>query len=195
MPYYNRGSTWVSGHYRDGYWVSGHWRGGTMVWRDQSDAPSPPPTPGTVTAWAESRDCCWLTRCPNCKDPVYFVRHNGGSVWFDPPLGYPWYKHECVASRRHNPQTISEAIDLLPKWNRTPVLIGVVTTTVVKVHKQRARLTIKHGDNELYEREVLTSVDATKLVGTLIVVAKDHEGSEYLYWGEDFPQRGRGITS
>jgi hypothetical protein len=25
---------------------------------------------------------------------VYFVRHNGGSVWFD-SLGWPWEKHPC----------------------------------------------------------------------------------------------------
>ncbi|MGY4878984.1 OST-HTH/LOTUS domain-containing protein [Vreelandella aquamarina] len=34
-----------------------------------------------------------LTRCPICKSEVYFIRHNGGSVWLDPPLCPPWYKH------------------------------------------------------------------------------------------------------
>ena len=34
------------------------------------------------------------TSCPICGDAVFFVRHNGGSVWFD-TLGYPWSKHSC----------------------------------------------------------------------------------------------------
>lgn len=34
------------------------------------------------------------TRCPRCSRMVYFVRHNGGSVWFD-ELGLPWPKHPC----------------------------------------------------------------------------------------------------
>ena len=32
--------------------------------------------------------------CPKCKKPVFFIRHNGGSVWVD-SLGWPWPKHEC----------------------------------------------------------------------------------------------------
>ena len=30
---------------------------------------------------------------PGCGEQVYFIRHNGGSVWVDPPLGWPWPKH------------------------------------------------------------------------------------------------------
>jgi phage FluMu protein Com len=32
--------------------------------------------------------------CPKCRRLVYFVRHNGGSVWLD-ELGQPWPKHPC----------------------------------------------------------------------------------------------------
>jgi hypothetical protein len=34
------------------------------------------------------------TSCPVCSADVFFVRHNGGSVWFD-ELGPPWEKHPC----------------------------------------------------------------------------------------------------
>ncbi len=34
------------------------------------------------------------TTCPECEALVYFVRHNGGSVWLD-DLGQPWPKHPC----------------------------------------------------------------------------------------------------
>lgn len=39
---------------------------------------------------------CFQTNCPKCTDPVFFIRHNGGCVWVDPPLGWPWWKHECM---------------------------------------------------------------------------------------------------
>lgn len=39
---------------------------------------------------------CFRTSCPECNKPVYFLRHNGGSVWLNPPLGYPWPKHPCL---------------------------------------------------------------------------------------------------
>ncbi|MDX5976221.1 OST-HTH/LOTUS domain-containing protein [Vreelandella alkaliphila] len=36
-----------------------------------------------------------LTQCPICKSDVAFIKHNGGAVWLDLPLGPPWYKHAC----------------------------------------------------------------------------------------------------
>ena len=39
--------------------------------------------------------CCRLSACPICGRDAYFVRSNGGAVWFDPPLGPPWPKHGC----------------------------------------------------------------------------------------------------
>ncbi|WP_155737499.1 hypothetical protein [Agrobacterium tumefaciens] len=38
-------------------------------------------------------------RCPVCKEHVFFfAAHNGGRVFFDPPLGPPWPKHPCTIS-------------------------------------------------------------------------------------------------
>jgi hypothetical protein len=37
---------------------------------------------------------CFATKCDKCGRDVFFIRHNGGSVWIDPPLGPPWNKHE-----------------------------------------------------------------------------------------------------
>jgi hypothetical protein len=39
-------------------------------------------------------DVCHPTICPECQSEVYFIRHNGGSVWVD-ELGWPWPKHDC----------------------------------------------------------------------------------------------------
>src|SRR4051812_4220020 len=45
--------------------------------------------------YSESTDgFCRATICPTCGGEVFFVRHNGGSVWFD-ELGWPWPKHGC----------------------------------------------------------------------------------------------------
>lgn len=36
-------------------------------------------------------------RCPKCHERVFFfAAHNGGRVFFDPPLGPPWDKHPCT---------------------------------------------------------------------------------------------------
>jgi hypothetical protein len=42
----------------------------------------------------ESSDFCHKTDCPRCGGPVFFIRHNDGSVWVD-ELGWPWPKHGC----------------------------------------------------------------------------------------------------
>jgi hypothetical protein len=34
------------------------------------------------------------TKCPRCEANVFFLRHNGGSVWLE-SLGWPWPKHPC----------------------------------------------------------------------------------------------------
>jgi hypothetical protein len=41
-------------------------------------------------------DFCRPTTCPHCKQKVFFIRHNGGSVWVE-ELGWPWPKHEHFA--------------------------------------------------------------------------------------------------
>src|ERR1035441_499188 len=43
--------------------------------------------------WRE-RDFTRPTQCPECGKDVFFIRHNGGSVWAD-ELGWPWPIHPC----------------------------------------------------------------------------------------------------
>ena len=49
---------------------------------------------GGVACWSDPIEFCRPTICAYCGAFVYFVRHNGGSAWFD-ELGYPWPKHDC----------------------------------------------------------------------------------------------------
>ncbi len=44
-------------------------------------------------------DFCTPTTCPKCNQEVFFIRHNGGSVWVD-SLGWPWPKHPCMDSAK-----------------------------------------------------------------------------------------------
>ena len=84
-------------------WCSGGWRGG---WRSsfRGDFDSPPggssggiSNPYTVVEKScDDTECCYPTKCSICGASVFFVRHNGGSVWFD-HLGKPWPKHSCFS--------------------------------------------------------------------------------------------------
>lgn len=53
------------------------------------------------------RDRAASTTCPTCHEKVFFVRHNGGSVWFD-TLGEPWAKHECFAQDKKSSKELDE---------------------------------------------------------------------------------------
>ena len=45
-------------------------------------------------AWQHRESFAAPATCPKCESSVYFIRHNGGSVWVD-ELGWPWSKHSC----------------------------------------------------------------------------------------------------
>lgn len=84
---------WRAGHYRTSvngarYWVDGH-----MVVREDWSRYSSL-TPSFFRWQWGGEDLSRTTTCPRCGAAVYFVRHNGGSVWLD-DLGYPWPKHPC----------------------------------------------------------------------------------------------------
>ncbi|CAM3467938.1 OST-HTH/LOTUS domain protein [Halomonas lysinitropha] len=49
----------------------------------------------SLTTYSDTETDNRATTCPKCGSNVFFIRHNGGSVWLDPPLSPPWYKHPC----------------------------------------------------------------------------------------------------
>jgi hypothetical protein len=66
---------------------------------------------GSCARHSESTDVKSTTRlinCPMCQGEVFFIRHNGGSVWVD-ELGHPWPKHHCFLQR----ETQKDALDIL----------------------------------------------------------------------------------
>jgi hypothetical protein len=85
------------------------------------------PAAGTRTAW-DGDGCCCPTTCPMCGASVYFVRHNGGSVWFD-SLGKPWPKHSCFFDDGYGLRLRTRLAQ--PSEGTTASRFGVVTETVV----------------------------------------------------------------
>jgi hypothetical protein len=78
-----------------GFGGDGHLGSGDWQWSFQHSIG------GTPAHWihddARFFDCgSWLepSPCPRCGALVFFVRHNGGSMYFD-ELGWPWPKHAC----------------------------------------------------------------------------------------------------
>lgn len=59
--------------------------------------------------WHE-RDYTRPSTCPECGDDVFFIRHNGGCVWVDPPLGWPWPKHGCFDKPNSDTNTFARWI-------------------------------------------------------------------------------------
>ncbi|MGZ8218952.1 hypothetical protein [Methylomagnum sp.] len=80
---------------------------------------------------------CFCTTCPECGEKVFFVRYNGGSVWLDPPLGYPWYKHACFSDEISNltPKlSLAASHNYLSSHNsekqsKSNLIIGIVKST------------------------------------------------------------------
>ena len=115
---------------------------------------------------------CRPTNCPRCGDEVFFIRHNGGSVWIEPPLGSPWEKHGCM----YDGDTLVRRSlgPLIGKKRRAD--FGGTDETYLAVVKfveasanQKATLAktiIPSGDSIL----ILLKGDARRLVGELIIV-------------------------
>lgn len=108
---HKRNGTFVKGHLRNGIWVRPHARSGSFVHDSQHALNATPSTSNSAHSYRPPQfeitqaphwfpqkleDVCGNTACPQCGASVFFIRHNGGSVWLD-DLGWPWPKHSCFA--------------------------------------------------------------------------------------------------
>ena len=81
--------------YIDGRCKPIHQGGGWHCSGSDSDTTSSQVRSSGVRDWAlRNESLCRSTTCPECGQDVFFIRHNGGSVWVD-ELGWPWPKHAC----------------------------------------------------------------------------------------------------
>jgi hypothetical protein len=105
--------------------------GGEIIFRYLNGVVTPIHVSGFCAAddnylvYEHADDCCRPTTCPKCGAPVYFVRHNGGAVWFD-ELGYPWPKHPCFDDEAFPHAWLTQQAESRGPL-RLPLLTGVVT--------------------------------------------------------------------
>jgi len=115
---------------------------------------------------------CFSTDCPECEEEVYFLRHNGGSVWIDPPLGMPWYKHQCFDDGQSSEQRSSLELSYgitenIPNGKSKRLVIGVTKSTYVDYSKEYTDVILVTARNE--SREIKVKNNAGFLLGKLCV--------------------------
>ena len=125
---------------------------------------------------------CRKTSCPKCRGDVYFIRHNGGSVWIEPPLGPPWERHPCFESadtKVHSIAPVSaELVDQLGEHEG--LVTGVVRTCEVSKDRQQTIFEIVIGEDEALS--ILVKGGADALLGQLVII---HPADRHLYWAAE----------
>ena len=96
----------------------------------------------------KKKDSLYATSCPKCNDPVYFLRHNGGSTWLD-AIPYPWPKHACFL----------EQSDPIPEAWQHPI------ATAVNTNRQNRH---RHGDRKAHHCASRIKRSRFRLWGDLI---------------------------
>jgi hypothetical protein len=109
-------------------------------------------------------DYCRPTNCPRCGCSVFFIRHNGGSVWVD-ELGWPWPKHACFdneASREYG-----RLVGLSTRF-ATPTA-GVVTSVESLPSSQGLVLGIRTPEGHDYVWLIRSDTPPPSVVGSLVL--------------------------
>jgi hypothetical protein len=165
MPICSRCGSEIEFRYIDGRCVPLHLYGGGCSGSARSDVHD-------YAGYSRSKEsCCFLTSCPECGCEVYFIRHNGGSVWIDPPLGPPWYKHPCmdntyVAAKGIRSPVVTETA-LAKFGQRDGLLIGIVKEAEVSPTKRFSLINIEAGKDK--NIVLLIKNNAGFLVGHLVL--------------------------
>ena len=88
-------------------------------------------------------DFCKPTKCPTCNADVFFIKHNGGTVWVE-SLGHPWPKHPCQKSKGY--RDITKLYDKFKNDNNLKLGLVVCTKTVPNINNN-TYVAIKMNDN------------------------------------------------
>lgn len=126
------------------------------------------------TTWSyRDDDFCRPTTCPVCGASVFFVRHNGGSVWFD-DLGWPWPKHACF----DDDSTGSQLRASLTRFSTPslPAVFGVVIETVASTPGEGGRIVVRCSDGTIIDERFKTPLDLRRIVGRLVRVERSDDG-------------------
>lgn len=128
---------------------------------------------GETSRWgrAEANEsACFLTNCPEgCGAKVLFIRHNGGSVWIDPPPGWPWYKHPCMyPDEAKAASRLALTVDAFGKSpaSTADLILAVATAIEFSIDWSEWRLISDERD----EWRLHTNGDCRSFVGRLVVL-------------------------
>jgi len=128
---------------------------------------------GSVSRWGRSEaaeSACFKTLCPKgCGADVFFIRHNGGSVWVDPPLGWPWDKHGCMypdEPKARRKSALGTFVFDEPDFSNPDLILAVAMEIEFSIDWSEWRLISGEHD----EWRLHTNGDCRFLVGELIVL-------------------------
>ena len=84
----------------------------------------------------------WPTKCPGCRESVFFFRCDHGSGVFFDALGQPWSIHDCGTSWtrklvRRKDESGAITVEILPGITARRPPEGTIDTSVVSIAKQR----------------------------------------------------------
>ena len=151
-----------------GWGGTGHAGKSPGGWSSQSDII----VNGSSIMWRCYADgFCKPSTCRVCGASVFFVRHNGGSVWFD-ALGKPWPKHGCFDTH-----DVQQATERLAKsaLNVTSPLYGLVVEVEMAVTDSLDRIIVRCEDDKLTTCYMSSQNSRSSLVGELVVLSRVEE--------------------
>ena len=113
-------------------------------------------------------DYCRSTICKKCGAEIFFIRHNGGSLWVNSPLGYPWPKHPCY----YDEMTTQEhtRIVTLAESTISPIL-GVIIYTETRPNYMSDVIVVKCFDGGEASCLVSYVKQPSNLIGKLVFLS------------------------
>jgi len=168
MPTCNQCGEEIEFRYVDGRCVPIHPGGG---WHCGSFSKSPysPPRISRSGEWRE-RDFTRPSHCPICGDDVFFIRHNGGSVWVD-ELGWPWPKHGCFDQPHEPTQTFS--LWTAKSSGLTNPKLAIITRIKEDVRFAEPILEIRFTDSSRASLILRYTPSTSSLLGALVAISKE----------------------
>ena len=170
MPTCNKCGAEIEFRYVNGRCVPFHPGGGWHCgsWSEPSYS-TPAPRISRAGGWRE-RDFTRPTHCPKCGDDVFFIRHNGGSVWVD-ELGCPWPKHGCFDKP-------TEPTQMFSKWTAkssrfTNPKLGIITELQEKVGLAEMIIEIRFTDSSRASLILRFTPPRSSLLGALVIVSTE----------------------
>ena len=122
---------------------------------------------------AYAADYCRRTRCPwNPAHEVFFIRHNGGSVYVE-DLGWPWPKHECPDRPGADDGYLDRLVFAAGALDEAEP--GLVTKTTILDPEGIVEVTILQRGKKMTWGVVETGPSVEKLSGELVAVSKQKD--------------------